>query len=50
MASVAQLNANRLNAQLSTGPRSAAGKAASRFNALACDFTPSDGQAVFGVS
>jgi hypothetical protein len=34
MTSVAQLNANRLNAQRSTGPRSEAGKAASRFNAL----------------
>lgn len=34
MASPAQLNANRLNAQRSTGPRTAEGKAASRFNAL----------------
>jgi hypothetical protein len=34
MTSVAQLNANRLNAQRSTGPRTEAGKAASRFNAL----------------
>ncbi len=34
MASVAQLNANRLNAQRSTGPRTEAGKANSRFNAL----------------
>jgi hypothetical protein len=34
MASVAQLNANRLNAQRSTGPRSEEGKAVSRFNAL----------------
>jgi hypothetical protein len=34
MATSAQLHANRLNAQRSTGPRSAEGKAASRFNAL----------------
>ena len=34
MASPAQLNANRLNAQRSTGPRSEEGKATSRFNAL----------------
>jgi hypothetical protein len=34
MTSVAQLQANRLNAQRSTGPRTEAGKAASRFNAL----------------
>jgi hypothetical protein len=34
MTSIAQLNANRLNAQRSTGPRTEAGKAASRFNAL----------------
>jgi len=34
MTSVAQLNANRLNAQRSTGPRTEAGKANSRFNAL----------------
>jgi hypothetical protein len=34
MASVAQLAANRLNAQRSTGPRSEEGKAVSRFNAL----------------
>ena len=34
MASLAQLNANRLNAQRSTGPRTEAGKAASRFNAV----------------
>jgi hypothetical protein len=34
MASVAQLTANRANAQRSTGPRSEEGKAASRFNAL----------------
>jgi hypothetical protein len=34
MASPAQLNANRLNAQRSTGPRSEEGKAVSRFNAL----------------
>jgi hypothetical protein len=34
MASLAQLNANRLNAQRSTGPRTDAGKAATRFNAL----------------
>jgi hypothetical protein len=32
--STAQLAANRANAQKSTGPRSAEGKAASRFNAL----------------
>ena len=34
MASPAQIAANRLNAQKSTGPRSDEGKAASRFNAL----------------
>jgi len=34
MATPAQIDANRLNAQKSTGPRSAEGKAASRFNAL----------------
>ena len=34
MISVAQLNANRLNAQHSTGPRTEAGKSVSRFNAL----------------
>ena len=34
MATVAQIQANRLNALRSTGPRSGAGKAASRFNAL----------------
>jgi hypothetical protein len=34
MATVAQIQANRLNALRSTGPRSDAGKAASRFNAL----------------
>jgi hypothetical protein len=34
MTSVAQLTANRANAQRSTGPRSEEGKAASRFNAL----------------
>jgi len=34
MASPAQILANRANAQKSTGPRSAEGKAASRFNAL----------------
>ncbi len=34
MSSQAQLNANRLNAQKSTGPRSAEGKDNSRFNAL----------------
>ena len=34
MASPAQINANRANAQKSTGPRSAEGKSASRFNAL----------------
>jgi hypothetical protein len=34
MASVAQLTANRSNAQRSTGPRTEEGKAASRFNAL----------------
>ena len=34
MASAAQIAANRRNALLSTGPRSAEGKAASRFNAL----------------
>src|SRR6478735_10693197 len=34
MATPAQINANRANAQKSTGPRSAEGKAASRFNAL----------------
>ena len=34
MASPAQLHANRLNAQRSTGPRSEQGKAVSRFNAL----------------
>ena len=34
MATYAQVNANRLNAQRSTGPRSDEGKAASRFNAL----------------
>ena len=34
MATVAQIQANRLNALHSTGPRSDAGKAVSRFNAL----------------
>lgn len=34
MATAAQITANRLNAQKSTGPRSVEGKAASRFNAL----------------
>jgi hypothetical protein len=34
MASPAQIAANRANAQKSTGPRSAEGKSASRFNAL----------------
>lgn len=34
MASSAQIHANRLNAQSSTGPRSEDGKAVSRFNAL----------------
>ncbi len=34
MASSSQITANRRNAQKSTGPRSPAGKAASRFNAL----------------
>jgi len=34
MATQAQIDANRLNAQKSTGPRSPEGKAASRFNAL----------------
>jgi hypothetical protein len=34
MATPAQINANRLNARKSTGPRSDEGKAASRFNAL----------------
>ena len=34
MATPAQLAANRLNAQRSTGPRSVEGKSASRFNAL----------------
>jgi hypothetical protein len=34
MASPAQLNANRLNAQRSTGPRTVEGKSVSRFNAL----------------
>ena len=34
MASPAQINANRVNAQKSTGPRSVEGKSASRFNAL----------------
>jgi len=34
MATAAQMTANRANAQKSTGPRSAEGKAASRFNAL----------------
>jgi hypothetical protein len=34
MASLAQITANRLNAQKSTGPRSEEGKAVSRFNAL----------------
>src|SRR5690242_17419611 len=34
MATLAQLTANRLNSQKSTGPRSVEGKAASRFNAL----------------
>jgi hypothetical protein len=34
MSSPAQILANRANAQESTGPRSAEGKAASRFNAL----------------
>src|SRR5262249_4437431 len=34
MTSQAQIDANRLNSQKSTGPRSADGKAASRFNAL----------------
>src|ERR1041384_4137230 len=34
MATQAQITANRANAQMSTGPRSAEGKSASRFNAL----------------
>ena len=34
MATEAQINANRLNAQHSTGPQTAEGKAAVRFNAL----------------
>jgi hypothetical protein len=34
MATPAQIQANRRNARLSTGPRSVEGKAASRFNAL----------------
>ena len=34
MATVSQMEANRLNAQRSTGPRSAEGKASSRFNAF----------------
>ena len=34
MSSVLQIEANRRNSQLSTGPRSAEGKAVSRFNAL----------------
>ena len=34
MATLQQIEANRLNAQKSTGPRSAEGKAAVRFNAL----------------
>ena len=34
MATIPQIEANRLNAQKSTGPRSAEGKASSRFNAL----------------
>ena len=34
MATPAQINANRVNAQKSTGPRSVEGKSASRFNAL----------------
>src|ERR1035437_3235776 len=34
MSSLRQIEANRLNAQLSTGPRSIEGKAAVRFNAL----------------
>src|ERR1035437_1458750 len=34
MATPAQITANRANAQKSTGPRSAEGKSASRFNAL----------------
>ena len=34
MATIAQIEANRLNAQKSTGPRSAEGKSSSRFNAF----------------
>src|SRR5882757_9861254 len=34
MATPAQINANRANAQKSTGPRSPEGKSAARFNAL----------------
>jgi len=34
MATLKQIQANRLNAKKSTGPRSAEGKAKSRFNAL----------------
>src|SRR5882757_1256172 len=34
MATPAQINANRANAQKSTGPRSQEGKSVSRFNAL----------------
>src|SRR5690242_6895299 len=34
MATLAQITANRLNAQKSTGPRSAEGKAAARFNSV----------------
>ena len=52
MATKAQTEANRTNAQKSTGPTSSEGKAASSLNALACDFALStaDGHAVFGVS
>jgi len=52
MATLTQIEANRRNAQHSTGPRTAEGKAASSMNALACDFALStaDGHAVFGVS
>src|ERR1035441_5914001 len=40
MATPAQITANRANAQKSTGPRSAEGKSASRFNALKHGMTP----------